>query len=285
MPAACRHPPPSEAPFAATRPVAERLPQNLKERPSVDMPIGVHTRELAPASANRHPATRTFRPRRSSRPRRFPPPMSPRACCIPQPTLGFTGLPHLATACPRSDRRFPSGACPSELFPPEKRGPRHRGPLPPCRWPETRPARLRGLPPLGNPWRRGPVAGSRRSMLSWASPPEASIDRAPRARPEGRRRWRASGPCETGRSMDVSASLVAAAPEGVVRACAGEVRSRRCHHAQARSRESGRPPRRRSDVQAVRWPLRPDRGSRSGVDRAAPRSIARHGSDPGPEGP
>jgi len=139
-----------------SRPARCRAPSTgiSKNAPPSTSPIGVHTRGLAPASVRSHPTPYAFRPRRSSRPRRLPPPMGPRACCIPQPTLGFTGLPHLATACPRPDRRFPSGACPPELFPPEKRYPRHREPLPPCRSPDARPVRLRGLVPLGNPSRR-----------------------------------------------------------------------------------------------------------------------------------
>lgn len=44
------------------------------------------------ASALRCQAPRAFRPRGSSPPRRFTPPQVPRACCIPQATMGFTGL-------------------------------------------------------------------------------------------------------------------------------------------------------------------------------------------------
>jgi len=122
----------------------------LKDHPSVVMPAGVHSRELSPASARRLPAPRTFRPRRSSRPRRFPPPPGSRACCVPHPTLRFIGLPRPGTACLRSPPRFPTDACPPELFPSEKRSPRHRESLPPCRSSAT-PTRLRGLVPLGNP--------------------------------------------------------------------------------------------------------------------------------------
>lgn len=65
----------------------------LKDHPSVDISAGVHSHLLSQASARRLPAPHMFRPRRSSRPRRFPPPSDLRACCIPQPTMGFTGFP------------------------------------------------------------------------------------------------------------------------------------------------------------------------------------------------
>jgi len=148
----------------------------LKDHPSVGMPAGVHSHGLSPASALRLPAPRTFRPRRSSRPRRFPPPTGSRACCVPHPTLRFIGLPRPGAACLRRPPRFPTDACPSELFPSEKRSTRHREALPPCRSPAT-PARLRGLLPLGNPLRRRFVAEPHRPMLSWASPPGAPPER------------------------------------------------------------------------------------------------------------
>jgi hypothetical protein len=72
------------------------------------------------------------------------------ACCILQPTMGFIGLPRPGTTCLSSPLRFPSDAHPPELFPSEKRGLRHRIPMPPCRSSAT-PTRLRGLLPLGNP--------------------------------------------------------------------------------------------------------------------------------------
>lgn len=117
-----------------------------------------------------------FRPRRSSRPRRLAPPTGSRACCIPHPTLRFIGFPRTSDACLRPPPRFPSDACPPELFPSEKRSPRHREALPPCRSSAT-PIRLRGLVPLGNPWRRRLVAEPHRSMLSWASPLGAPPER------------------------------------------------------------------------------------------------------------
>jgi len=122
----------------------------LKDHPSVDIPAGVHSRGLSPASARRLPAPHTFRPRRSSRPRRFPPPTGSRACCVPHPTLRFIGFPRPGDACLRPPPRFPTDACPPELFPSEKRSSRHREALPPCRSSAT-PTRLRGLLPLGNP--------------------------------------------------------------------------------------------------------------------------------------
>lgn len=63
--------------------------------PSVGCTLaGVHSRTLpkqCPSACQCH-LTRMFRPRGSSPPRRFPPPASLRACCIPLPTLGFTSL-------------------------------------------------------------------------------------------------------------------------------------------------------------------------------------------------
>lgn len=122
----------------------------LKDLLSVDIPAGVHSHGLAPASARRLPAPRTFRPRRSSRPRRFPPPTGSRACCVPHPTLRFTGFPRTGDACLRPPPRFPTDARPPERFPSEKRSSRRREALPPCRSSAT-PTRLRGLVPLGNP--------------------------------------------------------------------------------------------------------------------------------------
>jgi hypothetical protein len=111
----------------------------------------------------------SFRPRRFSRPRRLPPPTGSRACCIPHPILRFIGFPRSGAACLRSPLRFPSDACPPELFPSEELSPRHREALPPCRSPAT-PARLRGLVPLGSPSQPRLVAEPHCSMLSWASP-------------------------------------------------------------------------------------------------------------------
>jgi len=148
----------------------------LKDRPSVDTPAGVHSHELAPASAGRLPTPCMFRPRRSSRPRRLPPPTGSRACCVPHPTLRFIGLPRPSDACLRPPPRFPTDACPPELFPSEKRRSRHREAMPPCRSSAT-PTRLRGLHPLGNPSRRRFVAEPHRPMLSWASPLGAPLER------------------------------------------------------------------------------------------------------------
>jgi hypothetical protein len=94
---------------------------------------GVHSHELALASARRCQTSCSFRPRRSSRPRRFPPPAGPRACCIPQPTLGFTGFPRTDPACLRTSPRFLTDACPPELRPSREAvpaSPRAVAPLP-----------------------------------------------------------------------------------------------------------------------------------------------------------
>jgi hypothetical protein len=146
----------------------------LKDLPSVDIPAGVHSHGLSPASARRLPAPHAFRPRRSSRPRRFPPPTGLRACCVPHPTLRFIGLPRPGDACLRPPPRFPSDARPPELFPSEKRSTHHHVALPPCRS-SAAPTRLRGLVPLGNPSRPWPVSGPDRSMLSWASPTWSAV--------------------------------------------------------------------------------------------------------------
>jgi len=106
----------------------------FKDHPSISISTGVHSHSPKAASARRCQASCMFRPRGSSPPRRLPPPDDARACCIPQPTMRFTGLPHCDVACPRRAPCFPTGAYPPEPFPSEKRCPRHLGPLPPCRY-------------------------------------------------------------------------------------------------------------------------------------------------------
>jgi hypothetical protein len=59
---------------------------------------------LRPLRPGRCQAPCSFRPRRSSRPRRFSPLMDSRACCVPHPTMRFTGFPRTDDACLRSRR-------------------------------------------------------------------------------------------------------------------------------------------------------------------------------------
>jgi hypothetical protein len=104
-------------------------------------------------------------------------------------------LPRPGTACLPSPPRFPTDACPPELFPSEKRGPRHRAPMPPCRSSAT-PTRLRGLVPLGNPWCRRLVAepctrcspGLPRSRALTRCPRSAHPKARPRRQPPPKRR-------------------------------------------------------------------------------------------------
>lgn len=85
------------------------------------------------ASALRCQAPRAFRPRGSSPPRRLAPPKVSRACCIPQATMGFTGLRPCQTTCRWPSRGVPAGASPSRAHPLEKQTPRHRRSMPPRR--------------------------------------------------------------------------------------------------------------------------------------------------------
>jgi hypothetical protein len=116
----------------AARLDAERLPQNLKDRPSIGIPaVSTPTRSRA---LRRDAADVALVP--SS-------PFLPASTA--SSTAGLAGLLHpaadpgvhrvaaLDAACLRSSPRFPSDACPPEPFPPEKPCSRHREPLPPCR--------------------------------------------------------------------------------------------------------------------------------------------------------
>ena len=72
---------------------------------------------LRPLRPGCFPAPCTFRPRRSSRPRRFPPPTGSRACCVPHPTLRFIGLPRPGVACLRIASALSLRCLPSRAFP------------------------------------------------------------------------------------------------------------------------------------------------------------------------
>jgi hypothetical protein len=103
----------------------------------------------------------TGRPRGFSPPRRFTLPQVSRACCIPLPTMGFTGFPpppcHLAVV---GGRGFPTGALPFRAFPSRKAASTSPQTLAPSTLPGCYPDRPRGLAPLARPSRRLTVAGS-----------------------------------------------------------------------------------------------------------------------------
>ncbi len=249
------------------------FPRVLKDLLSVDTPAGVHSRGLSPASARRLPAPRSFRPRRSSRPRRFPPPTGSRACCVPHPTLRFTGFPRTDDACLRPPPRFPTSACPPELFPSEERSPRHREALPPCRSPAT-PARLRGLVPLGNPWQRRLVAEPHCSMLSWASPLGAPADHAPSGTPQKGSERCATNLRSAGRSAgSIRASCATAAQRPRPRRVRGGGTSGRRHRRAALPIE----PTVCAAAEAASSPVCPRPGDvAQGVEPAAPREPIGH---------
>jgi len=80
---------------------AERLPWGFVPRRDVSYRSPLPTGFPGPAL--------TFRPRRFSRPRRFPPPLALRICFIPQPRPGFSlqGFPPTSQVAPTRRRRFP----------------------------------------------------------------------------------------------------------------------------------------------------------------------------------
>lgn len=83
-------------------------------------------------SVHRRHAGDMFRLRRFSLPCRIAPPGGSWACCIPQPTMRFTGLPPRRAGCAYA--AFPPVPRPPELSPPAKPCLRHRWPLPSCRY-------------------------------------------------------------------------------------------------------------------------------------------------------
>jgi len=177
------------------------------------------------------------------------------------------------TACLRSPPRFPSDARPSELFPSEKRFPRHRESLPPCRSPAT-PLRLRGLLPLGNPLRRRFVAESHHPLLSWASPPGAPPEHAAISHVRERTAWMTRhGPAQA-RADRVAESATPTPPQPKGHdhiGCAGEEGSERHHCRVAMPGKRDRLHRRRSDVLAD--PRAKGDGLSPMADLAAPREI------------
>lgn len=108
-------PPGSNEPSAFHR-VSQRPP--LRRVPSVSTPAS-----LRPLRPGRCQAPCSFRPRRSSRPRRFSPLMESRACCVPHPTMRFIGFPRTDDACLR--RRRASSPMPAlQSFSLPRSGPR-----------------------------------------------------------------------------------------------------------------------------------------------------------------
>jgi len=74
-----------------------------------------------------------FRLRGVSPPCRLAPPEGPRACCIPQPTMGFTGFTDPCDRVPAVAGFLLPMPHPPELALPRQQIPRHRDILPPCR--------------------------------------------------------------------------------------------------------------------------------------------------------
>jgi hypothetical protein len=111
-----------------------RAPRNHLVFPFVVHTVVASSHRPKPASFQRRQTLNMFRPRGFSPPRRFAPPTASRACCIPLPTLRFTGLPKRgAHACDASSL-FPRcqtlQSVPLHLQPRT----RHRACVPPCRW-------------------------------------------------------------------------------------------------------------------------------------------------------
>lgn len=124
-----------------------RAPRCHRVRLSVDRPVAASSHKPKLASVRWCQPSNVFRPRGFPPPRRFAPSTVSRACCIPLPTMRFTGLPRTgAHACSASSRSL--GARPFRAFPSlHSSATRHRGCLPPCRCRHQRPdfeAFLRG---------------------------------------------------------------------------------------------------------------------------------------------
>lgn len=75
----------------------------------------------------------SFRPRRSSRPRRFPPHTAPQVCCTLQPVMGFARFRATRRHCCRRRTLLRSVSSPSKLFRRTGRS-LSPGPCPPRRW-------------------------------------------------------------------------------------------------------------------------------------------------------
>jgi hypothetical protein len=123
--------------------------------PSSSKGVSSPTRCEHRASARSCHTACSGRPRGFSPPRRVPPPPQPRACCVPLPTMGFTGFPF----CLLPQASLPLRcSCPPERSPPEK--PCHTSPwaLAPSSFTGCAPMRPRGLALPESPLRLHAVA-------------------------------------------------------------------------------------------------------------------------------
>jgi len=105
----------------------------FKDHLSVVLPSGASSRGVSPASARSCHRPDMFRPRGFSPPRRLAPPEDLRACCIPLPTLRFTGFRAPGQRVPARPLAFPHRAMPSRAYPPaaaDPASPRRRASLP-----------------------------------------------------------------------------------------------------------------------------------------------------------
>lgn len=152
-------------------------------RPSSDIATGCPLQRGPKPSLRREPyhSSRSFRPCRSSRLRRFSPPDDSRVCCTPQPDLGFA----MFRAClPKQDRRS-RWRPPFEAFPSSAAGVATPYPLvvrpEPCCHVSHPDLRVFNPPmnPLQSP--RSCLHGAARCFLGLAS-----LECAPVSRPSGR---------------------------------------------------------------------------------------------------
>jgi hypothetical protein len=140
------------------------------DRPSTDIAVCVHALGL-PFGVSRGsglPHPNTFRPRRSSRPRRLPPHTASRVCCTPQPVLGFARFPAERAALRRPPRHSSERPFPLRSSSPIPAGGLSPGSLPPRRRsmePKSHFARPRGLVPVSRPGARRVAATAPLSSL------------------------------------------------------------------------------------------------------------------------
>jgi hypothetical protein len=229
---------------------------------------------LRPLRPGRCQAPCSFRPRRSSRPRRFSPLMDSRACCVPHPTMRFTGFPRTDDACLRS-RRASSPMPTLQSFSLPRSGPR---------------VTARSCPPVVRRQRQLDSGALIRSEIrcaedSWPSPDARCSPGLPCLEPHSiaftsaSARERATqkvrlGPAQA-RAGRVAESAMSASPRpeghGSARTRGGGWIGRGITTAHAIPRVRDRLRRRRSDVLAGHFPQ--GRWSSSMVDPTAPRRI------------